>query len=96
MRIKLYNFTLEVHQVTREQIEKKAPNSDGCFDFDNMQILIDKDAHPQAKRYILKHEIVHAILYLFGYGEMDEEQTCNFMACHHEEITKICKTIFRD
>lgn len=56
-------------------------------------IFISKDMTKDNMKRTITHEITHAVLYTYGLlastNELDEEEICNFMEIHLDEIKRL-------
>ena len=63
-----FGYTVTIVQVTdremrdREEIDADEDISDGCWFADTRTIYLRKALPPRRKRYILGHELMHAVL----------------------------------
>lgn len=52
-------------------------------------IQVQRSMKPEARRATLVHEIVHAVMCVYGFEQtntFNQEQVCEFIACHGSEI----------
>lgn len=62
-------------------------------------IFISNDMTDQNMKRTITHELTHAILYTYGLlasrNELDEEEICNFMEIHLDEIRRLSSYCFK-
>lgn len=68
----------------------------GACDKATQAIYIDETLKPAQVKYILCHEIVHAIVFSYGYtlDYHEEEDLADFIARHGEEILHLTHFIY--
>lgn len=72
----------------------------GAYDPFSSTIYLHSGLHPDQKRKILIHEVCHALLFEYGWYDGDdkfnEENICNFIASHYEEIGAVVDGYFEN
>lgn len=72
----------------------------GAYDPFRATIYLHKEQTKAQKRKTLIHEVSHAFIFEYGWYNAEdvfnEEQFCNFIACHAEEILRIVDWYMRD
>ena len=61
-----FDYTIAIREVTdgemRDMDDADVRTTDGCWDVETRTIYIVKTLPPRRKRYILGHELIHAVL----------------------------------
>ena len=64
---------------------------------DIQNIYMNSSTIEEQQRIDLIHEVTHAIKMVIGDSQIesyDEENLCEFVSCHYDEITKILKKVY--
>lgn len=57
-----YGYKVQIKQISRKKMtEDHSPDTDGIWDVDSGTIWLVKSLSPERKRYVLAHEIGHAV-----------------------------------
>ena len=63
------------------------------------QIFVSKNMSKKNLRRTIMHELTHAVIYTYGSmvskDSLDEEEICNFMEIHLDEIQKLTDEAFK-
>jgi len=81
------------------EVDTCEPEVFGNTNYLTQEIKILKTLSPQNKMMTLIHELVHATIYAVGMAsqkEWNNEQLCEFMACHGTHIIANAKNIMKD
>lgn len=103
MRIRIYNETWTVTEVTQERLQELMEDKTDdftywglCQQFHN-EIYLLKELGPQRKKAVLYHEVTHAITAIEcgKDGKYSEEDLCNFIGQHFAELNNVVKEYFK-
>ena len=102
MKIKIYNETWTITEVTQEEFQKIAPTTDECTHYgmcrdSDSVIMLLKTLGIQRKRSVLIHEVTHAIFTsnMLLNVDLSEEFVANYLSAHIDEINKVVKEYFK-
>ena len=82
--------------IWRDDDNAENKNLWGNCTYNEKKIRLKKDMSLDLKKYTLTHELVHAIKFYMGYGALTEENVCDFVAAHFDEINRILKKYFKE
>lgn len=100
MKVKIKNFTYNIIEVENfDDLPKNIEFACGNTNYVNQVIRIYKPLSKEQKRQTLIHELTHAFLWSYGFGQITEqipiEIMCDFIGCYADEIIKITDKYFK-
>lgn len=77
--------------------EKGNQNAYGITLFRNSEIYIDGGLAPEVFKQVLVHELIHAIAFSYctDINMIGEEEICDFIAAHFNEIKSLRKAVLK-
>ena len=97
MKVKLYNWEIEITEESRIEIEDKGNKGEwGNIIYADKKITLRKDLPLDLKKQTLVHELTHAIIVYLGYGKLKLENICDFMGAHYKVINEIVEAYFSE
>ena len=104
MNVNIGKMVITIEELETEALQKKGNKLDdsseylGLFDCREQTIYLDSTLLPIQKRRTLRHELVHAFIFSYGFMNraqgMDEEGICEFIAVYGSDIEDIVREYF--
>ena len=97
MNVNVYGVTYEIIELKGDKFynnlfeiehDKNEVDLGRCLNV-AQAILINESLEEDTKRLTLMHELAHAIIFVLGYGKMNEETIAQFVAAHHDFIDNV-------
>ena len=93
MKVKIKNYEFLIIEVNAFEVTENVEFAYGQTDHVHQIIRINQELQPEQKRQTLIHELTHAFMQVYGFGQITEqvpvEIMCDFMGCYADDIIKI-------
>lgn len=93
MKVKIHHHTYDIIEVDSFEDAPAKTIAFGHTDFIKQTIRLNKHLKSEQKRQTLMHELTHAFMWCYGYGQIEEqmpvEVMCDFVGCFAEDIIRI-------
>lgn len=99
--VEINGLIINIYEVEAHVIEQKADKTfvSGCFEPRQAEIYVDKSLEINVYKRTLLHELTHAVLEANGFSpgrRFNEEELCDFVAAHSEQIVNIANKYMYD
>lgn len=93
MKVKINHYMYEIIEVDNFDDAPDKTIAFGHTDFINQTIRLNKHLKSEQKKQTLMHELTHAFMMCYGFGQITEqmpvEVMCDFIGCFAEDILRI-------
>lgn len=104
MEIKIKNQTWSIIFFHNSSFYQESSDKEtiyyGQTNYLNQQIYIHMDLSIEQQKQTLIHELTHAFMHVYGFGEITEEIPieimCDFMGCYAEDIVSIANEVIKN